>query len=72
MTARPAGETIVWGTATDRCGAVDGGRDGGNDLGAEMELDDEVTLDAWPEDLRDSAWAAGQPRTTARPGVRRS
>ena len=33
-------------------------------LSAEMEFEDEVTLDAWPEELRDFAWAAGQPQTT--------
>ncbi len=58
------GETIVWGTATDAAAPWTVVRDGGNDLGAEMDLEEEVTLAAWPEDLRDSAWAAGQPRTT--------
>ena len=63
------GETIVWGTTTDPVGPWTATRDGGNDLSAEMDLEDEVTLAAWPEDLRDSAWAAGQPRTAALPGL---
>ena len=61
------GETIVLGTITDTA-APWAAREGGNDPGAEMDLDDEFTLAAWPEDLRDHAWAAGLPRTANLPG----
>jgi subtilisin family serine protease len=63
------GETIVLGT-TAEAAAPWIAREGGGDLSSEMELEQELTLRTWPEELRDYAWAAGLPQTspsTARP-----
>ncbi|MDQ3488110.1 MAG: S8 family peptidase [Acidobacteriota bacterium] len=65
------GETVVLGTTAEAT-APWVAREGGGELSSEKELEEELTLRAWPEELRDYAWAAGQPETsplTVRPAL---
>ena len=65
------GDTIVWGTTAD-AGAPWTVRDSGSDAGKDTEFEDGDSLEAWPEELRDFTWAAGQPQTAplgARPSL---
>ena len=65
------GEIIVLGTTAEAAGPWVA-RDGGGELSPDMDVESELTLRAWPEDLRDSAWAAGRSQTTsatARPAL---
>lgn len=57
------GEAVILGT-TPESAAPWVARDGGGELSSAMEVEEELTLGAWPEDLRDYAWAAGGPQTS--------
>ena len=65
------GQAVVLGTSAEAPGPWLA-REGGGDLSSEMDFEEELTLRTWPEELRDYAWAAGQPQTSpsaARPAL---